>query len=201
VPNETVTAASTSQRTLLCKPGKAGLQSLEMSGPRDMESDDMNINRQLLFETFRNAQSEEEYAEMVLSELGDPDFDSQGSGAGAHYDEDHHQAAPPAAPAPVPSYMHPTLASVLPPYLQGEVERVQNSYRTGSYNSIKKLPATLQPGQIRETRKHQITENLLLNSNTVFKPSSNRNEPFQRPEYIGTDYDKMKNLHKYWYVG
>jgi len=97
------------------------------------------------------------------------------------------------------NYMQPTMASVLPPFLCGEVERVRNSYRTGSYNSIKTLPDQIQPGSLRQTRKQHITENLLINSNNVFKPSSiKRNEPFHRPEYIGTDFDKMKNLNKYW---
>lgn len=169
-----------------------------MSRRGEEDPDEMEVNRQLLFDTYKNAQTEEEYAEMVLSELGDPDMGSE-LGSGGNYHEEQYDQIPMNHAAPLANYMQPTMASVLPPYLQGEIERVRNSYRTGSYNSIKRLPTSLLPGQIRENRKQHITENLLLNSTNVFKPSSIKNEPFQRPEYIGTDYDKMKNLHKYWY--
>jgi hypothetical protein len=154
---------------------------------------DAEVNRQLQFDRVSQAQSEEEYLEMVMSELGDQEMSSLGADD-YNYNDTRQEQKPPEPPK---NYMNPTMASVLPPYLCGEVERVRNSYRTGSYNSIKKLPTNIQPGQIRQTRKQHITENLLINSNNVFKPAANRNEPFHKPEYVGTDFDKMKNMHRY----
>jgi hypothetical protein len=162
-----------------------------MSGTLHEEAD---VSRQLMFNAMNHAQSEEEYLEMVMSELGDPEMSSLGADEYNNYNNHQQQQQPPEPPK---NYMNPTMASVLPPYLCGEVERVRNSYRTGSYCSIKKLPTNMQPGQIRQTRKQQITENLLINSHNIFKPAANRNEPFHRPEYVGTDFDKMKNMHRY----
>lgn len=154
------------------------------------ENEPEGFNPQSLFDA---AHSEEEYADMLMRSL-EQNIEEEDLTT-----EDIYKPAP--APQPdlnYAGYMTPTMASVLPPYLCGEVERVKNSYRTGSYNSIKKLPTNLEAGQIRQTRKQHITENLLINSNNVFKPSSIlKNEPFHKPEYIGTDFDKMKNLHKY----
>jgi hypothetical protein len=160
-------------------------------------SEDANVNNGNIFGNTYDSNSEQEFAEKFLREFGDDnsiEFDDEPQkfqfGTGTTIKQQDNK--------PPPSYTKPTMASVLPPYLCGEVERVRNSYRTGSYCSIKRLPVNLASGQIRQTRKQHITENLLINSNNVFKPASIlRNELFQRPEYIGTDYDKMKNLHKY----
>ena len=146
---------------------------------------DVEFDPKELFQTYHTEQTEEEYIEMVLSDLGTDE---------ASQNEQYNHKTINEKKA---NYMNPTMASVLPPYLYSEIERVKNSYRTGSYNTIKKLPTRLQPGQIRQTRKQNITENLLMNSQNIFKPVSKKNEPFHRPEYIGTDFDKMKNLHKY----
>lgn len=141
------------------------------------------------FDVYNNAESEQEYADMLLREIEI----THGPSAISSYNGD----AEIKNEEKLASYMQPTMASVLPPFLCGEVERVRNSYRTGSFNTIKKLPSQIRPGHIRQTRKQQITENLLISSNNVFKPTSiKKNEPFHRPEYIGTDFEKMKNLNK-----
>eukprot|EP01032_Pedospumella_encystans_P009879 gene9879-11593_t len=144
-----------------------------------------------ILDAYNQAGSEEEFAAMLLREL---DFNN-GPSAISSYNGDEEVKLD----EKQPNYLQPTMASVLPPFLGGETERVRNSYRTGSYNTIKRLPDQIQPGHIRQNRKQHITENLLLNSNNVFKPTSiKRNEPFHRPQYIGTDFDKMKNVNRYW---
>jgi len=144
-----------------------------------------------ILDAYNQAGSEEEFAAMLLREL---DFNN-GPSAISSYNGDEEVKLT----EKQPNYLQPTMASVLPPFLGGETERVRNSYRTGSYNTIKRLPDQIQPGHIRQNRKQHITENLLLNSNNVFKPTSiKRNELLHRPEYIGTDFDKMKNVNRYW---
>lgn len=157
------------------------------------EEEQLGLDSQQLFETYQAASSEEEYADMLMRNLEQQNVDDEELTT-----ENDDRIQPQPVDSSYAGYMAPTMASVLPPYLCGEVERVRNSYRTGSYNSIKQLPTNLQAGQIRQTRKQHITENLLINSNNVFKPASVlKNEPFHKPEYIGTDFEKMKNLHKY----
>ena len=144
-----------------------------MSNHYKNEQDDKFDPKQL-FETYQTEQTEEEYIKMVLSDLGTDE---------ASQNEQYNHKTINGKDA---NYMNPTMASVLPPYLYSEIERVKYSYRTGSYNTIKKLPTRLQPGQTRQTRKHK------MNSQNIFKPVSKKNEPFHRPEYIGTDFDKIK---------
>jgi hypothetical protein len=94
------------------------------------------------------------------------------------------------------NYLHPTLSSSLPPFVQGEVERIRSSYRTGSFWSIKGLPAKLEPGTVQLTRKQHTIENLLSNSENIFKPTSRNQDVFHPQVYVGTDYDKVNNLNK-----
>ena len=72
----------------------------------------------------------------------------------------------------LPHYLQPTVASVLPPYLHGESERVRNSYQKGNYCTLKQLPSRLQPGNVQLTLKQFQTENLITTYDNVFKPVS-----------------------------
>jgi len=84
------------------------------------------------------------------------------------------------------TYLTPTLSSSLP-YYGNELERIRNSYRSGSWYSIKTLPSKLGNGMIRLARKERITDNLVSNRvKDAFKPASKRSDTFHRSEYIGT---------------
>jgi hypothetical protein len=61
-----------------------------------------------------------------------------------------------------PSYLNETFSSRAPDYCaQEEVERVNNSFRSGSHWTIKKLPTHFEPGSIRTERKAHTMTNLL----------------------------------------
>ena len=130
----------------------------------------------------------------------------------------------PLQPASKSNYLNPTLSSSLP-YYGNELERIRNSYRCGSWYSIKTLPSKLGTGTIRLARKERITDNLVSNRvKDAFKPASKRSENFHRSEYIGdasvdgcycsywfdvsqscsfthstgTDFEKMRSMNNYW---
>lgn len=98
----------------------------------------------------------------------------------------------------IPSYLLPTVSSTLPPYQHGEIERIRNSYRTGSCCTIKKLPNTLQSGAIQSLRKKQIVENLILAHEQPFKPSSRlKDHVFTPHSHITMNYDKTNYINKH----
>ncbi len=96
-----------------------------------------------------------------------------------------------------PRFMNQTF-SCAQPSLAGsysEAERVRNSFRTGSYWSLKKLPAQIEPGEISKLRALHTTQNLVVrseqNSKNEMNALSRRTE-----KYIGTRYDKPDMLQK-----
>lgn len=94
-------------------------------------------------------------------------------------------------------YLVPTVSSSLPIYLQGETERIRSSFRSHTCWTIKKLPNTLMTGEVQRIRRQHAVENLVSTSSNAFKPASLlKARDFDQPEYIGTDFDKMKNLNK-----
>eukprot|EP01039_Chlorochromonas_danica_P007112 gene7112-7864_t len=98
----------------------------------------------------------------------------------------------------IPSYLLPTVSSTLPPYQHGEIERIRNSYRTGSCCTIKKLPNALQSGAIQSLRKKQIVENLILAHEQPFKPSSRlKDHVFTPHSHITMNYDKTSYINKH----
>jgi hypothetical protein len=61
-----------------------------------------------------------------------------------------------------PGYLNETFSSRAPDYCaQMEVERVNNSFRSGSHWTIKKLPTHFEPGSVRTERKAHAMTNLL----------------------------------------
>lgn len=98
-------------------------------------------------------------------------------------------------PLPVPNYLTPTFASALPPYSQIEIERINNSFRTGSCWAIKKLPHKFAPGNVQNARRENTINNLLKTKKDHFlcqlDPILNQNQ-----HHIGTDYDAQKKLIK-----
>ena len=92
------------------------------------------------------------------------------------------------------TYLNPTLSSSLP-YYGNELERIRNSYRSGSWYSIKTLPSKLGNGMIRLARKERITDNLVSNRvKDAFKPASKRSDNFHRSEYIGMTVTLLQHL-------
>jgi hypothetical protein len=98
----------------------------------------------------------------------------------------------------VPRYLLSTTASSLPPYLHSESERVRNSYRTGSYSSLKKLPDKLQCGQIDLHRKQQVIDNLITLPEHTFRPAATckTQTTFQPFHHVGSDYNKEAMMKK-----
>jgi hypothetical protein len=95
-----------------------------------------------------------------------------------------------------PGYSHPTVASILPPYLHGETERVRNTYVASSYNSLKNLPRHLHPGEINLQKKQHVLDNA-LEKNTFRTSVVPRDKNFSDFAHLGTDYDKNRNLNQY----
>jgi hypothetical protein len=99
-------------------------------------------------------------------------------------------------PEPVPNYLTPTFASALPPYSHIEVERINNSFRTGSCWAIKKLPHKFAPGNVQTSRRQNTINNLLKTKKDHFlcqlDPILGKNT-----HHIGTDYDAQKKLIKF----
>lgn len=98
----------------------------------------------------------------------------------------------------VPSYLMPTVSSTLPPYQHGEVERIRNSYSTGSCWTIKKLPNKLEPGTVQSIRKKHTVENLILTEKYNFKPSTRlRDFAFHPHTHITMNYEKASYINKH----
>jgi hypothetical protein len=95
-----------------------------------------------------------------------------------------------------PGYSHPTVASILPPYLHGETERVRNTYVASSYNSLKNLPHHLHAGEINLQKKQHVLDNA-LEKNTFRTSVVPRDKNFSDFAHLGTDYDKNRNLNQY----
>jgi hypothetical protein len=100
-----------------------------------------------------------------------------------------------------PHYLKPTFSSTLPPYTHGEIERVTNSFRSGSCWSLKKLPASIKPGEIQYTMNQNTTSNLLPLQRDIMKitkkpPSKTAAGLFGEVVHIGTEFTKFNQLEK-----
>ena len=74
-----------------------------------------------------------------------------------------------------PRYLKKTFASLIPEGEMVEFDRIRSSFRTGSWSSIKKLPAELKSGAIQNRRKLDIIENRLRKPDNVASfPSSQK---------------------------
>jgi hypothetical protein len=112
------------------------LDELELDGTDDQS--DAQLNRQMI----------SHYNDYVFSAQRDKLFSGGEEGS---------------APVQIqPSYLNETFSSRAPDYCaQEEVERVNNSFRSGSHWTIKKLPTHFEPGSIRTERKAHTMTNLL----------------------------------------
>lgn len=101
-----------------------------------------------------------------------------------------------------PNYLKQTFCSTLPSTSYEEVDRIRNSFRTGSYWSIKKLPSKFAAGSISNLRKRHTQQNLLEKPEDVFHTVSSKsfvgNERgcFEQTKYVSSDYGKLSDLHK-----
>lgn len=97
------------------------------------------------------------------------------------------------------SHLSNTLSSALPirnGYLY-EKEMVNHSYRTGSFASIKQLPAHMRPGEVQQARRDIAISNLVYTAEESFRPAAGKGEMFNKQNYICSDYD-MEKVNKQW---
>jgi len=92
-----------------------------------------------------------------------------------------------------PRYLKSTVASSLPPYLNVEVERVANSYRCGSYWSLKKLPNKMRAGNVQLSRKDHTMENLLGKAAGPFVVKSIQKESAM-PKFMANDFHRLEDI-------
>ena len=101
-----------------------------------------------------------------------------------------------------PNYLKQTFCSTLPSTSYEEVDRIRNSFRTGSYWSIKKLPSKFAAGNINNIRKHHTQQNLSEKPENVFHTVAtksfvgNERGCFEQTKYVSLDYEKVADLHK-----
>jgi len=97
-----------------------------------------------------------------------------------------------------PHFMNQTFAGAQPArsgnYNEGE--RVRNSFRTGSFWSLKKLPAKIEPGEITKQRKVQTSQNLSARPDRVNLASQSGPLSSRAEKYVGTQFDKPDMLRK-----
>jgi len=101
-----------------------------------------------------------------------------------------------------PNYLKQTFCSTLPSTSYEEVSRIRNSFRTGSYWSIKKLPSKFAAGSVNNLRKHYTQQNLLEKPENVFHTVAtksfigNERGCFEQTKYVSLDYEKVSDLNK-----
>ena len=95
----------------------------------------------------------------------------------------------------IPSYAGPTLASSRPDCANDELDRIRNSYRTGSCYSLKNLPSKLKSGAVSKLRQERILDNRM--SSGIRKDPPKFQSGYFRPfEYQYSDYDKARMSEK-----
>ena len=95
----------------------------------------------------------------------------------------------------VESFSAPTFSSSIQPSLHSETERVINSYRSGSFCSLKKLPSKLKAGEVESLRIKNICRNRCSNPGDAFK-ASKVNSYFSPLQYQFSDYSKLETQNK-----
>ena len=97
-----------------------------------------------------------------------------------------------------PRFMNPTFSGAQPARSGGynEAERVRNSFRTGSFWTLKKLPAQIEPGEISKQRKVQTSQNLVVRPDHAKLLSFSGPLSCRAEKYIGTEFNKPDLLRK-----
>ena len=92
-------------------------------------------------------------------------------------------------------YLNPTFSSSVQPTAFGVTERVINSYRTGSYLSLKKLPNKLSPDEVETSRIANINYNRVVRPEQAFKGAKG-GDYFHPLKYQYSDFGKSESLNK-----
>lgn len=97
-----------------------------------------------------------------------------------------------------PRFMNQTFSGAQPSLggSYSEAERIRNSFRTGSYWSLKKLPAKMEAGEISKSRTVHTTQNLVVRNENASSSSSSSSLSKRNEDYIGTRFDKQDALNK-----
>ena len=107
---------------------------------------------------------------------------------------------------PHPGYLRPTLAQTMavdPQFV--ESQRIQNSYRSHTWWSVKQLPDTIEPGSVQAEMKTHALKNQLGSMFTSgpegvgihsFKVGGTKTQYFNPLSYIPNDFDKPNLLRK-----
>lgn len=157
----------------------------------DIENDDYMMDHGDYGSEIREMEAMESEIKQLLAQYPLPEVEGADGAAAEAYTSD----IPPSAP--VPHYLTPTFSSNLPPYLHGEVERVTNSFRSGSMWTLKKLPVKLEAGAITNSRRENMTHNLVPKPKA--QPAKVKKDPmgcFAPVTHIGTVYEKDKWIQK-----
>jgi len=118
-----------------------------------------------------------------------------GGGGGSDYGS---SSAEKKLPLP-PRYLQPTFASALMPISTnyGEGERVRNSFLSGSFWSLKKLPSKLEAGEVNTIRREHTSTNLLKKKKKAVKANGQGawGGPLDIPiPYYGTPMDRADDI-------
>lgn len=109
------------------------------------------------------------------------------NGDGRAASQHQHQQLPPQQPTA--GYLRSTFASSLPTFCEHrEVERVTNSFHSGSCWSLKKLPSQIAPGKIHLSMHKNATSNLL----PTVKPIPSENQSKKYGYYKAEDFYKNR---------
>jgi hypothetical protein len=96
------------------------------------------------------------------------------------------------------SYGMSTVSSNLPPYQHGEIERIRNSYSTGTFRTIKKLPNCMETNAVQCISKKYTLENRILTCEKNFKPASRlKAHDFHPQRHITMNYEKGSYINQY----
>lgn len=97
-----------------------------------------------------------------------------------------------------PRFMNQTFSGAQPARTgaYNEAERVRNSFRTGSYWSLKKLPAKIEPGEVSKQRKVQTSQNLVSRPDHVKLATQSGPLSTRAEKYVGSQYDKPDVLRR-----
>lgn len=90
----------------------------------------------------------------------------------------------------IPGYLRHTLSSLTTSACSTESERIQKSFRSGSFYSIKQLPSRLVPGGINESRRVNIAKSLSNKPTNIYRAHIVPNY-FTPITYSRTEYNKV----------
>lgn len=97
----------------------------------------------------------------------------------------------------VPHYMLPNFASILPEYANSEADKIRESFSTGNYSAISKIPNSICPDNVNSARYQSIDQNRkssALNQAGKKAATSYTRNLFQEFEYVPSRYSLADEL-------